>query len=57
MLDFLIVLMTKIIILGLKILGKKGGNLPGQIAYNLNNKIFKYFKIDCPIIAVVRNKW
>lgn len=55
MFNFLIVLIIKVITFGLKIIGKKGGNLPGQIAYKLNNKIFKYFKIDCPIIAVVRN--
>lgn len=42
----------KILHLGLKILGKKGGNFLGKIAYDWNPNIFQYFKIDCPIIAV-----
>ena len=45
--------MTKIIIFILKIFKKNGGNLPGKVAYKINKKIFKYFKIDCPIIAVM----
>jgi len=35
-----------------KILKKKGGNLPGKIAKKLNKNIIKYFKFDCPVIAV-----
>ena len=38
--------------LGLKLFKKKGGNLLGKIAYDWNPNIFKYFKINCPIIAV-----
>ena len=50
--NFLIILLTKVLILILKIAGKNGGNLPGQFAYKKNENIFKYFKIDCPVIAV-----
>jgi UDP-N-acetylmuramyl tripeptide synthase len=42
----------KILNLILKICGKKGGNFLGKIAYDWNKDIFKYFKIDCPVIAV-----
>ena len=42
----------KILHLGLKICGKNGGNFLGKIAYKWNSKIFKYFKINSPIIAV-----
>lgn len=38
--------------LALKIAGKNGGNVLGKFAYDWNPAIFKYFKIDCPIIAV-----
>ena len=51
--NFLIVFLTKILILILKLARKNGGNLPGQFAYKKNKDIFKYFKIDCPVIAVV----
>ena len=51
--NFLTILLTKIIIFILKIFKKNGGNLPGQFAYNLNKNIFKYFKINCPVIAVM----
>ena len=47
-----ILLITKIIYLFLKILGKNGGNFLGKLAFDWNPNIFKYFKIDCPIIAV-----
>ena len=50
--NFFIVLIMKILNLILKILGKKGGNILGKIAYKWNPNIFKYFKISCPIIAV-----
>ncbi len=42
----------KVIHLCLKIMGKKGGNLLGKIAYDWNPNIFKFFKINCPVIAV-----
>ena len=50
--NFFIILATKILHFGLKIAKKNGGNILGKIAYNLNPNIFKYFKINCPIIAV-----
>lgn len=53
MLNFITIFITKIIILILKIFKKNGGNLPGQVAYKLNKKIFKYFKIDAQVIAVM----
>ena len=53
MINFITITITKIIIFILKICGKNGGNLPGQVAYKLNPKIFKYFEIKCPVIAVM----
>ncbi|MBR3255352.1 MAG: DUF1727 domain-containing protein [Clostridia bacterium] len=50
---FITILLTKIIIFLLKISKKNGGNLPGKYAYKWYPNIFKYFKIDCPVIAVV----
>lgn len=50
--NFFIILAMKILNLCLKIIGKHGGNFLGKIAYDLNPNIFKYFKIDCPIMAV-----
>lgn len=50
--NFFIILIMKILNLVLKICGKQGGNFLGKIAYDWNPKIFKYFKINCPIIAV-----
>lgn len=50
--NFFIILTTKILYIILKLLGKNGGNLLGKIAYDWNSQIFKYFKINCPIIAV-----
>ena len=50
---FFTILITKIIIFILKIGKKNGGNLPGKYAYKWYPNIFKYFKINCPVIAVV----
>lgn len=50
--NFFILLIMKILHLGLKMAGKKGGNFLGKIAYDWNPNIFQYFKINCPIIAV-----
>ena len=50
--NFFIILIIKIIYLGLKILGKNGGNLLGKLAFDWNPNIFCYFKIKAPIIAV-----
>ena len=50
--NFFIVLIMKILNIILKICGKHGGNFLGKIAFDLNPQIFKYFKVDCPVIAV-----
>ena len=50
--NFFIVLAIKILHIALKLAGKNGGNLLGKFAYDWNKNIFKYFKINCPIIAV-----
>lgn len=50
--NFFIVLMMKLLNIILKICGKNGGNFLGKIAYDWNPNIFKYFKVDCPVIAV-----
>ncbi len=50
--NFFIILIMKILYLALKVAGKNGGNFLGKIAYKWNSKIFQYFKISCPIIAV-----
>ena len=50
--NFFILLAMKVLHIGLKIAGKNGGNFLGKIAYDWNPNIFKYFKINCPIIAV-----
>lgn len=49
---FLIIIMTKIITVILKILGKNAGNLPGNLALKWDKNIFEYFKIQGKIIAV-----
>ena len=50
--NFFIVLIMKIMYFVLKICGKNGGNFLGKIAYDWNPEIFKYFKVNCPVIAV-----
>lgn len=50
--NFFIILVMKILNLILKICGKNGGNFLGKIAYDWNPNIFKYFKVNCPVIAV-----
>ncbi len=50
--NFFILFIIKILYIGLKIAGKKGGNFLGKLAYDWNPSIFQYFKISCPIIAV-----
>lgn len=50
--NFLIILCMKILNLILKICRKNGGNLLGKIAFDWNPSIFKYFKVNCPVIAV-----
>lgn len=50
--NFFIILAMKILNIILKIFHKKGGNFLGKIAFDLNPKIFEYFKVNCPVIAV-----
>ena len=50
--NFFIVLFMKILNIGLKICGKNGGNFLGKIAYKWNPDIFRYFKVNSPVIAV-----
>ena len=50
--NFFIILAIKILNILLKICHKNGGNFLGKIAFDWNPKIFKYFKIKCPVIAV-----
>lgn len=50
--NFLIIFIMKLLNLILKLFHKKGGNLLGKIAYDWNSKIFNYFKVNCPVIAV-----
>ena len=50
--NFFIILIMKILHLILKICGKNAGNFLGKIAYKWNPNIFKYFKVNSPVIAV-----
>ena len=50
--NFFIILIMKLFYIGLKIFRKNGGNLLGKIAYDWNRDLFKYFKVNCPVIAV-----
>ncbi|MCI8640268.1 MAG: DUF1727 domain-containing protein [Clostridia bacterium] len=50
--NFIIILTIKILNIILKIFHKHGGNILGKIAFKLNPKIFQYFKVNCPVIAV-----
>ena len=50
--NFFIILAMKILNLILKICHKNGGNFLGKIAFDWNPEIFKYFKVNCPVIAV-----
>jgi|GEM_PF-6156 len=50
--NFFIILAMKILNLILKICHKNGGNFLGKIAFDLYPEIFKYFKVNCPVIAV-----
>ena len=50
--NFFIILAMKILNLILKICHKNGGNFLGKIAFDWNPEIFKYFKVQCPVIAV-----
>lgn len=50
--DFFIILIMKILNIILKICRKNGGNFLGKIAFDWDRDIFKYFKVNCPVIAV-----
>ena len=50
--NFFIILTIKILNIILKICHKNGGNYLGKVAFKWNPKIFKYFKVKCPVIAV-----
>lgn len=50
--NFFIILEMKILNIILKIFHKHGGNFLGKIAFDKNPEIFKYFKVNCPVIAV-----
>ena len=50
--NFFIILCMKILNIILKIFHKNGGNFLGKIAFDWNPEIFKYFKVNCPVIAV-----
>ena len=50
--NFFIILAMKILKLILKICHKNGGNFLGKIAFDWNPEIFKYFKVNCPVIAI-----
>ena len=50
--NFFIILAMKILKLILKICHKNGGNFLGKIAFDWNPEIFKYFKVNGPVIAV-----
>lgn len=52
MLNAIVILICRILNLGTKIIGRSSGNLLGKIANKLSPNIIKYFKIDCPVIAV-----
>ena len=48
----ILIIFLKIINFILKICGRHGGNLIGKWAQKFDPDILKYFKIDCPVIAV-----
>ena len=50
--NFFIILLMKILNIILKIFHKNGGNFLGKLAFDWNPEIFKYFKVNCPVIAV-----
>ena len=50
--NFFIILAMKILHIILKIFHRQGGNFLGKVAFDWNPNIFKYFKVDCPVIAV-----
>lgn len=49
--NFFIILISKVTYRFLKIIGKKGGTLPGYIALKMNKRFYNYFKTDAKIIV------
>lgn len=52
MLNAIVILICRILNFGTKLIHRSSGNLLGKIARKLSPNIIKYFKIDCPVIAV-----
>ncbi len=52
MYNSLVILICKILNFGIRIFKKNSGNVVGKIAKKLNPDVIKYFKIECPVIAV-----
>ena len=52
MFNSLVLLICKILSFGIRIFKKNSGNVVGKIARKLSPDIIKYFKIDCPVIAI-----
>ncbi len=52
MLNAIVILVCRILNFGTKIIGRSSGNLLGKIAKKMSPNIIKYFKINCPVIAV-----
>ncbi len=50
--NYIYMIILKFINILLKLAGKQGGNVLGKIAKKLNPNFLKFFKIDCPVIAV-----
>ncbi len=52
MYNLLVLVICKILSFGIRIFKKNSGNVVGKIAKKLNPDIIKYFKINCPVIAI-----
>ena len=52
MLNCIVLIISKILSSIIGIFKKNSGNVVGKIAIKLRPNIIKYFKIDCPVIAV-----
>ena len=50
--NIFILIYIKLVIFIMKLLGKKGGTLPGKLALKLNKNIYSYFKLSGKIIIV-----
>ena len=52
MYNFIVLMISKMLSKIINIFKKNSGNVVGKIAKKLSPNIIKYFKIDCPVIAV-----